>query len=327
MLSLLGALSAMLLMVGGLTGFLAVWLTDAEKRKFSDKLATLGQDWLSTRMGVIKIPLYALNAFLTALMGEKRFSKKAICRSSALSIMMLIGCLGIGGFLTGTSLGITKSPWSAYDEKLQELHSLEGVKHNAEALAILKSVQQPAWKWVYSSVLIFLIIIINVAADVLSLAAARRILADLLTTDSPVLLSGALLLGLSISLLVANAVVLILTVVTDPGIMSATIISFLFSGQWRLLTYALWGASLFFAWYTSAVWIRAIAVSAALPGILLVLLSVLALILYPAKSQLSTVFRSTLQRALSHEKGPILFIGGVAASLAALLGAVITIIT
>lgn len=337
MISIIGALVLVLAMIAAIAKYLSAWWNEEEQQERIASIINYQQSLAATKTAAIKLPLYIANALLCAIFGAPTYSRISIYRIIIMSLIILIGCLGIAGLFNSTTLGIELTPWSAYEQeltnmKIREVKILQqgqGADFNIlseEKLALIDTLSQPHIKFLYSALLICLVVLLNIIADVFAFTFTRKVLSDLLDTDSPVLITGALLLSLVFCLVVASIVILIVSVVTNPTVMITTILVSMLPEQWSLLTLGLWVTNILFAWYDSSIWVSAVAVSAVLPSAILLALTTLSLILYPFRQKLSGLIREVLERSIKHEKGPLLYFSVISASIAAMLAILLKII-
>jgi len=334
---MIGGLAAILMMFVGITGFLNIWWKHAEKQKVNEWIFTSSKKVLATPSDTVKIPLSFVHYLLQTILGERTFSKLSIRRSVTLSFIILFGSMGMAGLLTETTFGLKSSPWEAYETELKkfketfirssnENHDLNKTS-NLEAInTSLDTALKPQYKWIYSVTLLIIVIFVNLAGDIISLGVSRRILKDLQGTDSPTLITGALLLSLVTAILITFIVILVCNMVSNTLFISTTFLMLLLSGIWPFLTFSALVTNFGVALFSSSTWILAVAISAALPSIILILLALIALVLFPFRLWLNTTLKSMLERALSHEKGLLFFMAGIGASITAILGALIEIV-
>lgn len=338
---LIGEITAFLISIALLARVLDWWMTSEGKAQLKTHIENLLSRNYINSSSIVKAPLSAFNQLLNLAIGEVILSKKAFRRSSLLSILLLIACLAVGGVLSNTFFGISDSPWSAYEKKIAyyeniiniEEKSLDAEMSEEESAKVLDYISKAKrrievakkhyLKWIYSIFLIIAVLAVNLIADIASIAFIRKVVKDLLYTESLILISGALLLSVFVSFLIVNFTLITLFTFSSPFfIESSTLGRLIFSyskpfGIGIAIGYGL------YAWWMGSTWLKAAAISAIIPSLMLVCLSLVSATLYPMRSLIGALINKTLTRAVRSEKGVLLFV----ATGATLLAAVIVIIT
>lgn len=322
-------LATILSMISGFALLVNAWINSEDKELLREDIKVKYCNLSSgNAITVILYPLTILKLVLDAILGEKIISRKAIVRSAYTGILIMICSLGIAGVLVGTPLAIHKTPWAAYDDEINlQIKLLETDQTIAASkyLHAFNKAREWYWKWIYSAILVLLVSAISIIGNVLSLATTRRILKDLLATDSAILISGAFVLLVLTTSILASIIVILISCISNPLIILATYIATFFSGHHAGITSLLWILNVGIAWWASEVWVRAVAVSSLLPSIILLIITFLSLLLFSVRFRLHQLITSLLDKALTYEQGFIAFVAAVSGGLAAILTGLIII--
>ncbi|MGP0594307.1 hypothetical protein ACTRXD_17455 [Nitrospira sp. T9] len=330
-------------MMGSLITFLNLWLKESQKQNLKEWISRASQKHLATPDGAVKIPLVLVFSLLQTFLGEKTLIKLSISKSITLSLFILLGSLGLVGFLTETTFGLKAMPWKVYDEELillQESFSTVNKKalevsstERMEAIdtinKIVISAAEPQFKWIYLISLLAIITFSNLIGDIVSLKFNWNILKAIQSTDSPILILGSLLLSLLTSILISFTVFLICNLVSNIIFILTTVLALTLSllNLGQFWTYSLFLTNLGVALFSSSHWVIAVAISSVLPSAILIVPAIMALVLSPWSKQINAILKAVVERSLLHKKGPILFIAAIVGCITAFLGALINLFT
>ena len=331
--------------IGGLAAFLASialfakildwYLTSEEKQGLRDHIAALLERGAISGSAVIKAPLSIYTRLLDAALGGSVLSLKAFRRSAMLSIFLLLACLAVSGLLTHTFFGISKTPWSAYESALVELEQiiesgrdgktatiteekrLEDQKYRAYMKERIERARNPYWKWGYILFFVIVVILLTIFVTTASVAFARKVAKELEATESLILISGALLLGLFVSIILVNLTVVILFTIASPLVAFSRALGVLLFGYSALLGVGIVSGYTLLAWLTSPTWIKAVAVGAIVPSLMLTMVAIICGALYPFRTLVGSSINNLLLRAVRSERGVLVFIATGATLLSA----------
>lgn len=311
------------------------YLVAEEKKRLHDHVSSLVKRGAVSGSTVVKAPLSIFAKLLDAALGAKILSWKAFNRSATLSILLLLGCLAFTGILTNTSFGISKTPWSAYDSTLLELEKIiesgslksqnsptekeriELEEHYASMREMAAQARSPVLKWVYLIFMVLASIFLGMFTTMTSLAFSRKVAKELQQTESIILISGAILLGLVVSMFVVNLCLVALYTISSPLVVFSGTLGRLLLGHSTLLGVGIASGYSMLAWLTSPSWAKAIAVGAVVPSLVIAILATISGMLYPIRTICGSFINNILVRSLRAEKGVLVFIATGATLLSA----------
>jgi hypothetical protein len=333
---------SVLMIIGGMTTLINNWLKADQKRQLIIKIreiyTTLNQ---SDPVAVIQAPIRGIAYFYKMIFGENILSWKSIKRLSLFSILILITSLAVAGWIIDIPFAIKQPPWkeyesfaSAYSDQIQKNIQSSSPNSNygklsAEEKESLKTkaieINKPIWKWLYSIILIIIVVLMNAFFDVTSFLITRKILNELLTTEQPLLILGALCLDTFLAVFIGGFTILFLTASTNLLVLMFIILGIMMPTSVFSVVPIIWKAIFTFAWTLSPPWVRVTAFSTMLPTIILLVMCLITLITFPIRNHIHKIICSFLDRLATHEQGPIVFISICSAALVSILGGTVTL--
>jgi len=327
------ALASFFFGVVALAKFVDSWLIPAEKQKFKERAI---QVWYLFGTGdpvaVIQTPLRFLSKLFTVVYGQHIFSWQAFYRSTIASLLLLIAALGV----TGRSVAIPAHNLDNTFALIDQVIASDAVKkewskkENEQGSKVIigwinkaKTYHTYTNNILYNVLFYFVFVVLNSLMGFASVVIARLTLRDMTQAKTLTTLGS---LALANSLVFLGVYCIFLTIVCAAATPLTWIIVWLL---FLIFVYWSWSIALsllipatIVALFFSPDWIRVAAANAALPGLLVLLLSVLAVILFPFKTSIHRIVLELIDRATVHEKGVfgflIIFFSGLAVFISAL---------
>lgn len=272
---------------------------------------------------VAKTPVIALNKILTAANSDPVVKKRSWKRISWISVFLLSACLFSAGLATETILGFEQNPNDSYRQEIEIFERIISEESDVEDLTvsekqkilqfredvsrILDTAKHPFARWVSLALVSIVLGLASIILTSISLHFTSKITAEITTTDSPILIVGAILLNGLFSLLMFALGVVVLSIV------SSALLIFAFSLVGILFKLGpLWGTASFmgygiFAWVTAPVWLKALASASLVPFLVMIIAILLSVIAKPIINPFSIVLTKMLRRSVSYQDGVIAF--------------------
>lgn len=311
------------------------YLTNNEKQRLRKHISVLLDQGAVSGSAVVKAPLSIVESLLDSALGGSVLSWKAIRRSASLSALLVFSCMALAGLLTDTIFAISDTPWAAYDSSVDELELIiesgqskptdtkseeerrAAEEYYAEMQKLVSKARSVPWKFGYLTFMIAAATLVGIMASMLTLAFSRKVIKELQQTESLVLISGALLLGLVVSAVVVNLCLISLFTMISPLVAFSGAFGGLLFGHSALLGAGIASGYTLLTWLASPSWAKAISVASVVPSLLLVLVASISGVLYPVRNIFGAITKNLLIRAVQSEKGVLVFIATGATLLSA----------
>lgn len=314
---------------------LDLWLQPVEKtrlrRRFNNLSATLKQ---SDALVVIKSPLEIASIVLDRIYGRRLFSWKAFRRATVLSAALMLFSLTISGLASGVPFGIHQPPWSTFNQTLDFIEQMEKdlakqktdkPEVNARMRLYEKILEFRTWRTqtIYSTAFFALVIASAVLSNFICVAVSRKTLCDMAHASTLFTLFSLSLINFLFSFflyaicisIICTASLPFLWVVPPLLILCAMYVSWLLAVS---IAFPLVVAALKF----SPQWMEIVSVVATLPGILVLIASLIALVAFPFRRVIRRLIVEWLSRAAASDKGVLAF----SAATFTLLGLLVSLI-
>jgi hypothetical protein len=312
----IGEIATFLALMAMIAKILDWYLTSEEKEKIQIHISSLVERNAFSGTALIKAPLSILSKLLDAALGENTLAWKGLFRSSIISGLIMLSCLSVGGLISETHFSIKQAPWTAYDEVIDSFETVfveiklknEPVDTDIEqASNIISIARNPITKTIYLFLFTIMVAAVGIVSTVISLSFSRKVARELQKTESIILISGALLLGLFFSGIIANLCIVILYTISSIFVLITGSLGLLVFGPSKLLGVGVVTGYSLFSWLVSPTWVKAIAIGAIIPSFLLVLSSVVSCVFFPFRSMLGSTVKALLTRSVKSEKGVLMF--------------------
>lgn len=229
-----------------------------------------------------------LEAALEAVLAVKTLTASRL-RLVASSLLLLTMSLGAIGWRTDTLLGLTDAPWDHYEKVAAQFGAVSeneridprapNAREQFEARRALaeraEKARAPAWKYVYTVVVIAWIAFVNHIMLFLSVLATVHFVREIRTSPSWTQRLGLIVLLSIVTIVLGNVALFVVGLLHNP----AAWVTVILGKSFGLATVVLLviGSNLF-AWFVSDPWLSALIVAPLLPAIALLLLVVPALL-------------------------------------------------
>jgi hypothetical protein len=324
------ALSAFVIGIVSLAKLVDSWLLPKEKHRIKERAIAVwfafgGADPVS----VIQTPLRFLAKVFDVMYGLRIVSWRAFCRSAIVSLMLLIAALGV----TGSSIAIPGRNLDKTFEAIDEVLASDTVKkewdktENEEGKKLIlrwvdkiKAYHTSKNTALYNVSFFSLFLFLNSLMGFGSVVIARLTLRDMIQAKT---------LTTLLSLAIANSMVFLIVYSIFLTTICAAAMPLTWVVVWLVylvfvyvswsIAFALFIPGAIVALFFSPEWIKIAAVNAALPGLLVLLLSVFAVVVFPFRRWIHRSVLEILDRATLHDKGVfgflIILFGALAASI------------
>lgn len=319
----IGQLAAFFLLVAAVLKLVDWLMTDDKKRTLGEALNCRLHDQERSFVFVAKTPIIALSSILTDATDDPILKKKSWKRTSSISVFLLSACLFSAGLATGTMLGFEQNPGDSYRQEIEIFERLISVEHDSEDLTdtekqemlqfrqdvsrILETAKHPFARWASLTLVTVAIGLISVGLTSMSLRFTGKTTTAITTTDSPLLIAGAILLNGLVSLLIFVLGVVVLSIVSSALLMFAfSLVGILFKlgPLWGTASFASYGV---FAWITAPIWLKALAAASLVPFLVMVIAIIFSVVVKPIINPLSLLLTTLLRRAVTHKDGVVAF--------------------
>jgi hypothetical protein len=326
----------LLAVFGAVKKFLDIWLRSIEKtqlrRKVKDLAFALKQ---SDPLVVIKSPLQLGSGALDRIYGPRLCSWKAFRRATALSIALMLFSLAISGIASGVPFGIREPPWSILNQTFDviEQTAKQQAKQHTDKPEVDQNVQRLYKKMlefrtlgaqtIYSVIFFFLVIVSAVGVNFFCVALSRKTLRDMAHATTVFTLFSLSSINFLFSFLFYAVCISVICTASFPflWIIPPLLVACAIFWSWLLalsLTFPLIVAALKF----TPMWMKIVGVVATLPGILVLLASLIALVAFPFRRGIRRIVIEWLSRAAESDKGVLAF----SAATFVLLGVFVSLI-
>jgi hypothetical protein len=329
-------IATLLLVLGAVTKFLDLWLRPVDKSRIRRRINSLSSALKqSDALVVIKSPLQMASIVLERIYGPRLLSWKAFRRATVLSIALMLFSLAVSGIATGVPFGIQEPPWATFNQTFDVIEQV--AKEQAKKKTDKPEVDEKVRRWygktlefrtlrtqaIYSITFFALVIGSAVVVNFLCVAIGRKTLRDMAQATTLFTLFSLSLINFLFSFLlyavcisvICTASLPFLWVVPPLLILCAIYVSWLLAVS---IAFPLVVAAL----KLSPQWIEIVSVVATLPGILVLLASLIALIAFPFRRVIRRLIVEWLSRAAASDKGVLAF----SAVAFALLGLLVNLI-
>lgn len=304
--------------IGITTGAISYFLDEKSKKSIRERTTAV---WMkfeeSDSLIVVKAPLTFLAALLDSLYGERAFSWKGFWRCCFVSTTLALTALLLTGAFMHKPFGMNMPPWKAFDETLTAVRLVSENPKSFETAtpeqqevfrrlcSTVLSYHTPGYKWLYVTLFVVLVSVLNWFMDFACLVISRRLLRDMIEATSFVTLFAlhtvnfifvAIAGTICLSSVVIAATPFTWAILGFLGLLVAT--SKFFAGC--LVVPAIWCA----IWF-SPIWVRVFAVVAALPSVLLLLVTLVAFVLSPWRNALHRRISRLLDKIALREKAVV----------------------
>lgn len=327
--------ATLLFAAGTASKFLDFWLRPVAKarllRRVNDLSSALKQ---SHALVVIKSPLEMASTVLDRIYGIRLLSCKAFRRSAILSITLMLFSLSISGIASGVPFGIRQPPWSTLSQTFDFIEQAKkelakNKPHIPEADARLreyeKILQFRTWQGqtIYSIGFFALVIAAAVFSNFVCVALARKTLRDIAHATTLFTLFSLSLINFVFAFLLYASCISVICTASLPFLWVIPPLLILCAIYWSwLLAASIAPPLVVAALQFSPQWMKIVSVVATLPGILVLLASLLALLAFPFRRVIRNVIVEWLSRAAESDKGVLAF----AAATFTLLGVLVSLI-
>jgi hypothetical protein len=340
---MLGDALAVVLFVGGVATIIGAWLSKREKRDLNQRVLRLA-DALESAQGLrlVQLPLKAVSEFYDLLFGPRYFSRKAIRREAALSVIVLLSGLVIAWSVTAVPLGIGTLPWNAFDrhiETLQEFRerrvqfrqkTAEEAKSGAE---VSEEAQREVDRFVdriddfvlrhsgtlgrvtYSVIAVGGVLFVNCLFDILSFAVTRKMLRDMVTAPHPSILIGSLAMDAGLAGMIVFITLIAILILSYPPFWSTMALFLALSYHVPILGALVYLGLAVATWFLFGPWVKVVALTALLPTVILLMVIAAGLISHVMSGRVRHGVTLLLRRAGRAEKGPLGMIAGGATGI------------
>ena len=309
------------------------WMVPREKLRLKERTIAVWFDFGSQdALSVIQTPLRFMAKILESIYGPSIFSWKALSRSTLVSFILLVASLGVTGIMTGEPFAIHSPPWKSFEDSFAMIDTTlnsdalkaqwkkeenkAGQKLILKAAERMKVYHTSQNKVLYNCFFVLFVLLLNSIMDFGCLVVARLTLLDMVrATTITTLASLALTNGIAFLIVYST----FLTGVAAAAMPLTWVIVWLLFWIVKNIGWAIGVCFLVPAEVAAMVlspsWIQVAAVNAAMPGLLVVFLSLLALSCFPFRRTIHNVILKLLDRATMHETGVLGFATIVAATM------------
>lgn len=326
----------LLAVLAAVTRLLDLWLRPIEKSRLQRRINGLSSALeQSDPLVVIKSPLQIASIVLERLYGPRLLSWKALRRAAVLSIALMLFALTVSGIASGVPFGIHDPPWATFNQTFDSIEQM--AKEQAKKKTDKPEVDETLQRWYkkalefrtlqaqafYSTAFFALVTGSAVVVNFLCVALGRKTLREMAQATTLFTLFSLSLINFLFSFLLyaicisitCTASLPFLWVVPPLLILCAMYVSWLLSVS---IAFALVVTALKF----SPQWMEIVSVVATLPGILVLLALLIALIAFPFRRVIRRIIVEWLSRAAESAKGVLAF----SAAAFALLGLLVSLI-
>jgi hypothetical protein len=312
--------------VGGVTGFLNVWLLDEQKKQLKDKFENwwLSVQYLDRRQFALTVAA-KISVFLDSFFGVRFLSVKFLWRSFCVSTGLLVASLALIGVFNGELVGISPSVnyetpmnwvrtnWDALGERFtnpsdSKEEKEEHLKQWNQLKERILRFDTKGWRTLYAAVLFTCLIVSNSCFFPLSLAFSRAILREMVAagrtfTCFALFITNAVLIGL-----LGGIFLIVLWTLAVPAIWFGVIliVAFLW-GTAKVLYLALLPIAIPVAWVFSPPAIKSMVLIAFCPCGLTLLVTFFTVVTLGFRRGIHTFISAILLRCAT--KGPLVIIG------------------
>jgi hypothetical protein len=313
---------------------LDLWLRPVEKtrlrRRFNDLSSALKQ---SDALVVIKSPLQMVSSILERIYGPRLVSWRAFWRATVLSVALMLFGLTVSGMASGVPFGIQEPPWATLNQTFDSIEQV--AKEQAKKKTDKPEVDERVRRWyqkarefrtlrtqiIYSVAFVALVIASAVLSNFICVALGRKTLRDMAHATTLFTLFSLSLINFVFSFLLYAVCISIVCTASLPflWIVPPLLILCAVYVSW-LLAVSMACPLVVLALKFSPQWMKIVSVVATLPGILVLLASLLALLAFPFRRVIRDLIVEWLSRAAESDKGVLAFAAGTFTLLGLLVG-------
>jgi len=291
---------------------------DASKRAIREQTTAAWIRFTQTDpLTIVRVPFTLFSVFLDAVYGDKIFSWRALWRSCLVSTILLVAVLLLTGLVVHIPFGIANSPWKAFGDTLDVVsqtcanptivqnETVEQREFARQLCSTIASYNTPGCRLLYTVLFIVLIIVLNWLMDFVCLGISRILLRDMIEVRSFVSLFALHTMNFILVAVAGTTCLTLAVVAATPwtwGIVA--LLGFVSQGS-KFLAMCLVVPALWCAIWFSPIWIRILAVVAALPSILLFLVTIIALLLMPWRARVHRSVSYLLDKIALREKAVV----------------------
>jgi hypothetical protein len=308
---ILWEIATLLAVLAGVTKFLDLWVRPVEKSRLQARInglsAALNQ---SDALVVIKAPLQMASIILERIYGSRLLSWKGFWRATVLSIALMLFGLSVSGIASGVPFGIHEPPWSIFNQTFDSIEQV--AKEQAKKKTDKPEADEKVRRWyakalefrtlraktIYSIAFFALVIASAVLSNFACVALSRKTLHDMEHARTLFTLFSLSLINFLFSFLLYAVCISVICTASIPFLLIVPLLLILCALYWSWLlavsiTLPLVVAALKF----SPQWMKIVSVVATLPGILVLLASLIALIAFPFRRVIQRLIVEWLSRA------------------------------
>lgn len=332
MMNLFVSLMLLCIFAGGAAKLLDLWLKPATKQKVHSKILDL---WYALGdndpLVVVQAPIRIMTRILDRAYGEKAFSWLAFRRSSSIVALLFAVAVVFSALRSGPPFSAEDLPWRSLPETFRGIEviarQMETTRPEltAEAKATLQKFLAELKRYdnaenvvAYSIIFFPLILFVALCLNFVSIGFSRRALAEMQNAKSLVTVFSLGLSNVFVSVLIFLFGLSLICVIATPWSW-AVVWGLVVCGQnvsW-LLAAALTLPGVILALFLSPAWIKLLASVTIVHGTVAIILSAITLLLFPLRNVLRWMLLGFFDRALSSEKGFLIFCGSSFAALGA----------
>ncbi len=334
--AILWEIVTLLAVLAAVTKLLDLWLRPIEKSRLRRRINGLSSALKqSDALVVIKSPLQMASIVLERIYGPRLVSWKAFRRATVLSIALMLFGLTVSGIASGVPFGIQEPPWATFNQTFDAIEQM--AKEQAKRKTDKPQVDETLRRWygkalefrtvrsqaIYSITFFALLTGSAVVVNFLCVALGRKTLRDMAQATTVFTLFSLSLINFLFSFLLYAVCISITCIASLPflWVVPPLLILCAINVSW-LLTVSIAFPLVVTALKLSPQWMEIVSVVATLPGILVLLSSLIALIAFPFRRVIRRLIVEWLSRAAASDKGVLAF----SAAAFTLLGLLVSLI-
>jgi hypothetical protein len=329
---MLEEIGVLLTVVAGVTWLLNPWLRPIEKSRLRRRVSALSSALKdSDPLVVAKSPLQITSILLDRIYGSRLLSWRALWRATVLSVALMVSALTIYGIRSGVPFGIREPPWRTFNQTFDSIQQTarEQAKQKTDKpevderlrrfYAKLLEFRTPRTRMIYSAAFFAFVVLAAVLSNFFCVALARKTLRDMGDATTLFTLFSLSLINFLFSFLLYATCISIICMASLPFlwlipfllVLCAIYLSWLLAAS---ITLPLVVAALKLSPY----WMEIVSVVATLPGILVLIASVIALIAFPFRRAVRGLIVQWLSRSAQSDEA-VLALSAIAFTLLAVL--------
>jgi hypothetical protein len=308
-------LAAWLTLVAIPTAAVNYWLGEGKKAAIREKITIAWINVVATdALTFTKMPFRLLSKAVDRIYGKKLFSWKSFWRVSVFGTCMLLASLALFGISTRKPLfGIETPPWesfnvtfqaieqSAQNEQLWKDEKPEDRESRIRLIEKLRAYNTSTYKVGYSLAFFALVLGLNCLMYFFCFGIARKVLRATHEASSFVTFFSLLTLNVLVSTIAYTLCLSIVCVAAAPILWTIAGLLLLVFFASKLTGILLMFPAILCVLWLSPGWIRLFAVNAALPSILLIGVSLVALLVFPVRTHVQRMLGGLLHKLASRD--------------------------